>query len=276
MSDNNLFCTYCNRKLTDIENCSSDYIDLNEILKLGWLVNDYGLFCSKKCYDDYIDKFGEHLNFKMKYTDYFNGSMIFGENSVIFDGSVFGFPTRSNILNVMCKKQYASECISIGNSSIVRPGTVIYEGVTIGDSFETGHGVLIRENTTIGSGVKVGSYSVIEGDVTIGDNVNIQSFVYIPKYTQIGNRVFIAPRVTFANDKYPPFAVGGLLGATVEDNVSICANATILPGVTIGEHSLVAAGAVVTKDVPPLSMAIGFPAKMVGLPEEYVKRWIDV
>jgi acetyltransferase-like isoleucine patch superfamily enzyme len=150
---------------------------------------------------------------------------------------------------------------------LIRPNTVVYENVEIGKNFECGHNVMIRENTVIGDNTRIGTNTVIEGDVEIGSNVNIQSCVYIPKHTKIYDDVFIGPCVVITNDKYPPHAIGGLVGAVIENNVAIGANATVLPGVTISEYSLVAAGAIVARDVPPYSMAIGVPAKNVDLPK---------
>jgi len=151
--------------------------------------------------------------------------------------------------------------------ALIRSGTIIYPNVTFGKKFRTGHNVLIRDNTIIGNNVLVGTNTVIEGDVQIGNNVSIQSNVYIPKNTRIGDNVFIAPCVVFTNDKYPIRKKYELRGATVRNGVSIGANATILPDVEISEGAMVAAGAVVTKDVPPWKLAVGNPAIVTDLPK---------
>lgn len=143
----------------------------------------------------------------------------------------------------------------------------MYPGVTHGKNFQTGHFVLIRENTRIGDNCVIGSGTIVEGDCTIGDNVRIQSGVYIPKHVHIGNHVFIGPRVVFTNDKYPPSK--HLSKTEVGDFVVIGAASCILPGVSIGNSSFVAAGALVTKDVPSGKMAIGHPAKIVEKPHGF-------
>jgi acetyltransferase-like isoleucine patch superfamily enzyme len=136
----------------------------------------------------------------------------------------------------------------------------------IGDHFQSGHNVIIREKTRIGNHVAIGTATVIEGNTIIGDEVSLQSMVYIPTDTIIGNHVFIGPNTVLTNDRYPPTRIGGLQGPQIRDGAAIGANATLLPGVSIGEGALVAAGAIVTRDVPAYMLAIGAPAKITALP----------
>ncbi|MGC9780282.1 MAG: N-acetyltransferase [Candidatus Heimdallarchaeota archaeon] len=117
----------------------------------------------------------------------------------------------------------------------------------------------------IGKNTKIDSFVYIEEDVVIGDNCKIRPFCFIPSGVTIGNSVFIAPNVTFTNDKYPRSEGDWeLLETIVEDGVSIGAGAVILPGICICKNSLVGAGAVVTKDIPANSVVAGNPAKVVG------------
>jgi acetyltransferase-like isoleucine patch superfamily enzyme len=127
--------------------------------------------------------------------------------------------------------------------------------------------VLIREKTRIGNRVSIGTASIIEGRVTVGNDVNLQSMVYIPTDSTLGDNVFIGPNTILTNDRYPPSRRDGLRGPTISDGASVGANVTILPGVCIGKGSLIAAGAIVTKDVPPYKLAIGLPAKIRDLPD---------
>ncbi len=90
--------------------------------------------------------------------------------------------------------------------------------------------------------------------------------VYIPTNTSLGDRVFIGPNAVLTNDRYPPSGIGGLVGPVIERGAAIGANATILPGIHIGEGALVAAAAVVTRDVPAHMLAVGAPAKIQDLP----------
>lgn len=160
-----------------------------------------------------------------------------------------------------------AEPATIGDRARIRQGTIVYCDVEIGDDLTTGHNALIREETTIGDGVIVGTDTVIDGRTEIGSNVSLQTGVYVPTDTTIGDNVFVGPRVVMTNDPYPVRRDVDLVGPTLADGVSVGANATILPGVRIGEGSFVAAGSTVTEDVPPDTLALGTPARHRELPE---------
>lgn len=185
-----------------------------------------------------------------------------GEGASIFDPVTLGFPSR----DYLGKTGFLGT--TIGKNAIIRSGTIIYRDVTIGDHFQSGHNVLIREHTRIGDRVAIGTATVIEGDTTIGNDVNLQSMVYIPTGTTINDRVFIGPNAVLTNDRYPPTRIGGLKGPEIREGAAIGANVTILPGICIGEGALVAAGAIVTRDIPAHSLAIGTPAKIKDLPKK--------
>lgn len=156
----------------------------------------------------------------------------------------------------------------IGSHAVLRSGAIIYCDVRVGDHFQCGHNVMIREHTTIGDDTAIGTSTVIEGNCVIGKGVSIQSMVFIPTHTTIGDRVFIGPNAVLTNDRYPPSGRPDLTGPVIEDDAAIGANVTILPGVRIGKGAAVAAGSVVTRDVPAGMMAIGSPARLRPLPLE--------
>jgi acetyltransferase-like isoleucine patch superfamily enzyme len=156
----------------------------------------------------------------------------------------------------------------IGDNATIRSGSIIYPGVEVGADFRTGHDILVRSHTTIGDDVLVGTRTVIDGQATVGSHVSLQTGVYVPQRTAIGDNVFIGPHAVITNDSYPVRADSELERTTIEDHVSVGANATILPGVTVGRGSFVAAGAVVTDDVPPDTLAVGQPATHEPLPSE--------
>jgi acetyltransferase-like isoleucine patch superfamily enzyme len=173
--------------------------------------------------------------------------------------------------NVILGLKYSEECREaiIGDRAVIRWGTIIYADVEIGDDFKTGHSVVIRDKTKIGNRIVIGTNTIIDGTVEIGSFVKLESNVYIPTHTKIGSYVFIGPGAVLANDKYPQRLRDEYepIGPILEDSVTIGANATVLPGVLIGEGSIVGAGSVVTKDVPPWSLASGVPARFEPLPE---------
>lgn len=136
-------------------------------------------------------------------------------------------------------------------------------------SFDSPHpkGVVIHEpcnlygDITIGENTRIGSFCDI-GPVSIGKNCIIQTMVSIPVGVVIEDNVFIGPQVVFTNDKNPPS--DEFSHTVVRTGARIGANATILPGVTIGEGALIGAGAVVTKDVPAHETWVGNPARKLG------------
>jgi len=179
--------------------------------------------------------------------------------------------TSKNSANVTIGVSYKFRSSSpiIGKNANLRSNTVIYNDVEIGDYFKTGHGVLIREKTKIGDNVLIGTNSVVEGYCNIGSNISIQSNVYIPQNSSIDDYVFIGPCACFTNDRYPLRNDHPLQGPIIRKGASVGANSTFLSGIEIGEGAMVAAGAIVTRDVPKEYLAIGAPAKIKPLPPHF-------
>lgn len=132
----------------------------------------------------------------------------------------------------------------------------------------------VRENATLGENCIVGRGAYIDAGVHIGDNCKIQNNALIYSPARIGDGVFIGPAAVFTNDRFPRAVTpeGDLKsaddweseGVVVRKGAAIGARAVILGGVEVGEWSLVAAGSVVTNDVPDYALVAGAPARRVG------------
>jgi acetyltransferase-like isoleucine patch superfamily enzyme len=153
----------------------------------------------------------------------------------------------------------------IGKNGVIRPFTTIYAGSEIGDYFQTGQGASIREDNRIGDRVSVGTNAVLEFGNRIGNNVRIHSLCFLEMVT-IEDDVFIGPNVVFTDDPHPmncPRYLECKGGVTVKKLARIGANCTIMPGVVIGQNTLIGGGSVVTRDIPDNMVAAGCPAKVI-------------
>lgn len=126
--------------------------------------------------------------------------------------------------------------------------------------------VVILPGAQIGQDCNICSHSLIENDVIIGDRVTVKSGVQLWDGLRVADDVFIGPNASFANDRFPRSkqTPAKFLQTVLEAGASIGAGSTILPGVTIGSQAMVAAGAVVTRAVPPNAIVVGNPARIVG------------
>jgi UDP-2-acetamido-3-amino-2,3-dideoxy-glucuronate N-acetyltransferase len=135
----------------------------------------------------------------------------------------------------------------------------------IGDGTNIWQFSVVLPKAKIGKNCNICAHTLVENDVIIGDNVTVKSGVYLWDGLVVGNDVFIGPCVSFTNDKLPRSKKypTEFQKTVIKDKASIGANATILPGITLGENCMVGAGAVVTKDVPKNAVVIGNPAKVI-------------
>jgi acetyltransferase-like isoleucine patch superfamily enzyme len=140
------------------------------------------------------------------------------------------------------------------------------EGASIGSGTRVWQFCVILPQAQIGCDCNICAHVLIENDVAIGDRVTIKSGVQLWDGTRIEDDVFIGPNATFTNDRAPRSRKTRrhLLVTRVQRCATIGANATILPGLTIGKGAMVSAGAVVTRDVPDHALMIGNPARQKG------------
>lgn len=158
--------------------------------------------------------------------------------------------------------------VTFGNNVRLGSNVTIEDHCFIGDETLIGNGVAMRPGTTLGRNCMVGHLTVFEGETHVGDDTLIHAQCHITLGVEIGDKVFIGVCVMGLNDwrmchrrphmKWSPEPFKVLDGARVGSG------AIIMPGVIIGKNSIVAAGAIVTRDVPDCKMVMGVPAKIVG------------
>jgi UDP-2-acetamido-3-amino-2,3-dideoxy-glucuronate N-acetyltransferase len=144
----------------------------------------------------------------------------------------------------------------------------------IGEGTKIWHHVQIREKARVGSNCIIGKGVYVDHDVVIGDNVKIQNGAYLYTGVTVEDGAFIGPGACLTNDRYPRAILpsGELKGVddwqvepiTIRRGASVGARAVILPGIVVGRFAMVAAGAVVTRDVPDHGLVQGNPARLVG------------
>ena len=156
----------------------------------------------------------------------------------------------------------------------IHPTANVDSSAKIGQGTKIWINVQIRENTNIGHSCIISKDVYIDFDVKIGDECKIQNSVSVYNGVTIEDKVFVGPNVSFTNDKIPrAFNKEWKVTPTlVKHGASIGANATIICGVTIGQFAMIAAGAVVTKDVAPFALIAGNPARQIGIVDEAGRR----
>lgn len=149
---------------------------------------------------------------------------------------------------------FVHESAHVSPKAMLGPGTKVWINVQI------------RENVSIGEDCIISKDVYIDEGVTIGNRCKIQNSVSVYKGVTIGDDVFVGPNVSFTNDLVPRSfnTEWSITPTVVQTGASIGANATIVCGVTLGEYSMVAAGSVVTRDVPPYTLVKGNPARVAG------------
>lgn len=188
-----------------------------------------------------------------------------GSNIRIDDHAVIGKQPMKALTSATSDDSVQPPCI-LHDGCIVGTGAVVYAGCEIGESCLIADLATVRENVTIGKKTIVGRGAAVENYCTIGEFCKLETNAYITAYSTLEDRVFVAPGVVTSNDNF----VGRTLerfkhfkGVTVKKGGRIGANATTLPGVTIAEDTLVAAGSVVTHDTIAKKVYLGVPAREV-------------
>jgi acetyltransferase-like isoleucine patch superfamily enzyme len=189
---------------------------------------------------------------------------VLGEGVRVLEGAVVGKqPTLSP--RSTAKREPLPPAV-LGDGTIISTGAIVFAGTTIGARVILGDQSCVRERVEIGDDVVVGRGSLVENDTTIGAMTKIQAHAYITAYSTLEEHVFIAPCVVTTNDNWMGRTVkrfGNVVGPTIRRGARVGGGAILCPGVEVGEEAFVGAGAVVTKDVPPRTVVVGNPARVL-------------
>ncbi len=156
----------------------------------------------------------------------------------------------------------------------VQPTAQVAESAQVGDGSSVWELAQIREDARLGSNCVIGRGAYVGTGVVVGDNVKLQNYALVYEPAELGDGVFVGPAAVLTNDQYPrAVAPDGSLkrasdwdavGVTVREGASLGARSVCVAPITIGRWAMVAAGAVVTKDVPDFALMVGVPARRIG------------
>ena len=195
---------------------------------------------------------------------------VLGDGVKVLEGAVVGKQPTLSPRSTAKREQL--QPTTIGAGTIVSTGAIVFAGSAIGARVILGDQSCVRERVKIGDDVVLGRGSYVENDTTIGAMAKIQAEAYITAYSTLEEHVFIAPCVVTTNDNWmgrteKRFEL--VKGPTIRRGARVGGGAILCPGVEIGEEAFVGAGAVVTKDVPPRTLVVGNPARVLReVPDE--------
>ena len=154
----------------------------------------------------------------------------------------------------------------IGMGAVIRSGAVLYAGAEIGEDTVVGHHALVRSFVKVGSGSQLGHHLTVERAASIGAHVRCSPGSHITSSCALADRVFLGAGVRTVNDREliwrDPDRVAELIPPRFERGARVGSGSVVLAAVTIGEQALVGAGSVVTRDIPPHTVAYGVPARV--------------
>jgi acetyltransferase-like isoleucine patch superfamily enzyme len=210
----------------------------------------------------------------------------FGAHVVVHAGTVIGDDCTVGDHVVLGKRpQLARHSAARGETGdleladgvTVGAGAVVFAGASVAAQAILGDQSFVRERSSVGAQTVIGRGSVVDNDVEVGPRARVQTNVYLTAFTLIEEDVFVGPGVTTTNDntmaRHGPETP--MRGAILRRACRVGGGAVLVPGVEVGEEAFVAAGAVVTRDVPARAVVMGVPAQVVRevSPEDLLERW---
>lgn len=187
-----------------------------------------------------------------------------GDEVVIQDNVVLGKqPTLGRRSTAASRKDLPP--LVIGRRAAVCSGSVVFAGTTLGEQVVIGDQAFVREHCAIGDGCVIGQGVCIENNVSMGVDCKVQSASYITAYSELEDNVFVAPGVMTTNDNFMGRTDQRhelIKGAVLRRGARVGGGVVILPGIEIGAEAFVAAGALVTRDIPAGKLVAGLPARV--------------
>ncbi len=200
---------------------------------------------------------------------------VVGERCEIQDGAVLGKSPK--LAKHSSASTAAAEPLIVEDGAVVCCGAVVCAGARIGAGAIIGDQAFVRERSVIGPGTVIGRGSTVDFDVTIGARARVQTDVYITANSRVEDDVFLGPGVLLTNDSTMARHDDSykIVGATIRRACRVGGAVVVTPGIELGEEAFIAAGAVVTRDVPPRGVVIGVPGRVVReVPDEdLLERW---
>jgi acetyltransferase-like isoleucine patch superfamily enzyme len=167
--------------------------------------------------------------------------------------------------------------LSIGDGATICAGAVVFAGAAVAAGAIIGDQSYVRERARVGAGTVIGRGSVVDNDVVVGARVSVQTNVYLTARSVVEDDVFVGPGVVTTNDDTMSRHAPGVpvTGVVLRRACRIGGGSVLVPGVEVGEEAFVAAGAVVTRDVPARAVVMGVPARVVREvgEEDLLERW---